>query len=255
LQEIENEQPRAEYIGAEFVRLTRYIYSEPSDQEKDLYRPAAVKPRQGEVIALPDVREVIKPRLTLAEAIATRRSLRKYADLPISPDELSWLLWATQWVRDHRSNEKMEITLRNVPSAGARHPFETFILGNNIEGMEKGLYYYHPINHELVVVTKGEEIAAAIYEGCFRQEMLRTAPVVFIWTAIPYRSAWRYGQRSYRYLYLDAGHIGQNLHLAAEAIKGGACMIGAFLDEQMNTVIGVDGEEEFVIYIATVGKK
>jgi len=255
LQEIEDERPRAQDIGAEFVRLTRYFYSGESDQEKGICHPPAVKTRTGEVLALPPVVDVLKPRMTLMEAIAHRRSLRKYAELPLSQDELSWLLWATQWVRDHRSNQKMEITLRNVPSAGARHPFETYILANNCEGIAKGLYYYHPINHELVCLTLGDEIASAVYEGCFRQEMLRSAPVTFIWTAIPYRAAWRYGQRGYRYLYLDAGHVGQNLHLAAEAIKGGACMIGAFLDEQMNTVISVDGEEEFVIYIATVGKK
>ncbi len=255
LQDIEGESPRAEHIGSDFVRLTRYIYTGMSDQEKGVYRPDPVKVRNGEAIPLPAVGDLLKPRITLMEAISTRRSLRRYTDLPLTMDELSWLFWATQWVRDHRSNDKIEITLRNVPSAGARHPLETYLLANNIEDLIRGLYYYHPINHKLVPIDQSAEIAAAIYEGCFRQEMLRTAAAVFIWTAVPYRSAWRYGQRSYRYLYLDAGHVGQNLHLAAEAIKGGACMIGAFLDEQMNSVIGVDGVEEFVIYIGTVGKK
>jgi SagB-type dehydrogenase family enzyme len=87
------------------------------------------------------------------------------------------------------------------------------------------------------------------------QEMIPKAAVNFILTAVPYRTVWRYGQRGYRYLYLDAGHIGQNIHLAAEAIDAGACMIGAFLDEAMNEALGLDGIEEFVIYIASVGKK
>jgi SagB-type dehydrogenase family enzyme len=100
-----------------------------------------------------------------------------------------------------------------------------------------------------------EQIAAKIHEGCMFQEMISNAAVNFILTAVPYRTVWRYGQRGYRYLYLDAGHIGQNIHLAAEAIDAGACMIGAFLDEAMNEALGLDGIEEFVIYISSVGKK
>ena len=83
----------------------------------------------------------------------------------------------------------------------------------------------------------------------------RTAPLTLILSAVPYRTAWRYGQRGYRYLYLDAGHAGQNIHLAAEALGGGACMIGAYQDEAMDACLGLDGREEFVIYVAAVGKK
>jgi len=181
--------------------------------------------------------------------------LRKYSTVPLKQEELSFLLWASSWARDFRSTEHIELTFRNVPSAGSRHPLETFLDIRRVEGIKPGLYYYHPVKHCLVLDNNSPEIAAKIHEGCMFQEMIPQAAVNFIFSAVPYRTVWRYGQRGYRYLYLDAGHIGQNIHLAAEAIDAGACMIGAFLDEVMNEALGLDGIEEFVIYIASVGKK
>ena len=255
LKEIEKLRPVAENIGQDFVRLTRYIYERESDQTLGVPRPDAIKVRSGEIISLPAIGTLKMPEMPLAKAIEQRRSVRKYSAVPLKQEELSFLLWASSWARDFRSTEQMEITFRNVPSAGSRHPLETFLDIRRVEGIKPGLYYYHPVNHCLILYDDSPEIAAKIYEGCMFQEMIPTAAVNFILTAVPYRTVWRYGQRGYRYLYLDAGHIGQNIHLAAEAIDAGACMIGAFLDEAMNDAIGLDGIEEFVIYIASVGKK
>jgi len=255
LKEIENLRPVAENIGQDFVRLTRYIYERESDQTLGVPRPDAIKVRSGEIISLPAIGTLKMPEMPLAKAIEQRRSVRKYSAVPLKQEELSFLLWASSWARDFRSTEQMEITFRNVPSAGSRHPLETFLDIRRVEGIKPGLYYYHPVKHCLILYDNSPEIATKIYEGCMFQEMIPTAAVNFILTAVPYRTVWRYGQRGYRYLYLDAGHIGQNIHLAAEAIDAGACMIGAFLDEAMNDAIGLDGIEEFVIYIASVGKK
>ncbi|HNQ39249.1 MAG TPA: SagB/ThcOx family dehydrogenase [Candidatus Cloacimonas sp.] len=255
LKEIENLRPVAENIGQDFVRLTRYIYERESDQTLGVPRPDAIKVRSGEIISLPAIGTLKMPEMPLAKAIEQRRSVRKYSAVPLKQEELSFLLWASSWARDFRSTEQMEITFRNVPSAGSRHPLETFLDIRRVEGIKPGLYYYHPVKHCLILYDDSPEIATKIYEGCMFQEMIPTAAVNFILTAVPYRTVWRYGQRGYRYLYLDAGHIGQNIHLAAEAIDAGACMIGAFLDEAMNDAIGLDGIEEFVIYIASVGKK
>lgn len=253
--EIEAERPRAANIGPDFVRLTRYIYGGGSDQEGGVPRPDAVKARSGELFSLPAIGKLSIPQISLHKAIETRRSLRKYDSAGLSLEELSYLLWASAWARDFRSNERMEVTFRNVPSAGSRHPFECHVLVRDVAGLKPGLYYYHPVKHCLVRMDTAESVAEDIYNGCMRQEMVKTASVTFIFTAVPYRTSWRYGQRGYRYLYLDAGHVGQNIHLAAEAIDAGACMIGAYLDEAMNDCLGVDGTNEFVIYIATVGKK
>jgi len=242
-------------IGADFVRLSRYMYESVPDQQKDIFRPEAVKALPGEIIPLPAIHIITKPDMTLWQAIDQRRSLRKYAETGISQEELSFLLWATQWVRDFRSNEKMEVAFRNVPSAGARHPFETYLLINNVEGIKPGLYYYHPIKHGLVCYKEGAEVAQDVLVGTFEQEMTVKSAVTFIWVAIPYRASWRYGQRAYRYLYIDAGHVGQNLHLAAEAIGCGAVMIGAFYDEGMDALLGLDSKDAFVIYMAALGKK
>ncbi|HPA24316.1 MAG TPA: SagB/ThcOx family dehydrogenase, partial [Candidatus Cloacimonas sp.] len=231
LKEIENLRPVAENIGQDFVRLTRYIYERESDQTLGVPRPDAIKVRSGEIISLPAIGTLKMPEMPLAKAIEQRRSVRKYSAVPLKQEELSFLLWASSWARDFRSTEQMEITFRNVPSAGSRHPLETFLDIRRVEGIKPGLYYYHPVKHCLILYDDSPEIATKIYEGCMFQEMIPTAAVNFILTAVPYRTVWRYGQRGYRYLYLDAGHIGQNIHLAAEAIDAGACMIGAFLDE------------------------
>ncbi len=252
---IKSERSNLGKIGEEMVRYTRYIYEDTPDQQKGTYRPEAVNPHSGEIIPLPAVGVIAKPEMTLVQAIEQRRSLRKYQDTPLTRDELSFLLWATQWVRDFRSTEKVDVAFRNVPSAGARHPYETYLLINKVEGIAPGIYYYHPLKHGLVSFLPGEERVKEVFHGTFDQEMVQQAAVTFIWLAIPYRTVWRYGQRAYRYIYLDAGHLGQNLHLAAEAIGCGACMIGAFYDEGMNELLNLDGKEVFVIYMASVGKK
>lgn len=255
IQEIYAERPKAENIGSEFVRLTRYIHDRKSDQECGLSRPDAIKARSGEIFPLPAVGKLDFRNISLQTAIEQRRSLRKYSEEPMTQEELSFLLWCSSWARDFRSNDKIEITLRNVPSAGARHPLETFLDIRNVSGLKQGIYYYHPIKHCLILLYEGQDIQIDIFEACFRQEMIKNAAVNIILTAIPYRTIWRYGQRGYRYLYLDAGHVGQNIHLGAEAIGAGACMIGAYLDEGMNDALKLDGIEEFVIYIASIGKK
>jgi len=255
INEVEAIRPRAETIGMDFIRLTRYIYERESDQATGVTRPDAVKARAGEIVSLPAVGKLEKPDISLYKAIEQRRSTRKYTEQALSPEELSFLLWATAWARDFRSNERNEITLRNVPSAGARHPLETYVEIHRVHGFKPGLYYYHPIKHCLILVDASQEIFTKIYEASMRQEMVKASAVNLILSAIPYRTAWRYGQRGYRYLYLDAGHVGQNIHLAAEAIGCGACMIGAYLDEAMNDALGMDGVDEFVIYISSVGKK
>jgi SagB-type dehydrogenase family enzyme len=252
---IKSERSNLPTIGADFVQYTRYLYEPTPDTAKGVYRPDAVNSLIGEIIQLPAVGVIDKPDMTLWKAIEQRRSLRSYADKPITREELSFLLWSTQWVRDFRSNEKVEVAFRNVPSAGARHPFETYLLINKVEGIKPGIYYYHPIKHGLVLFKEGVEWAETICHATFDQEMVMNGAVTFIWAAIPQRTTWRYSQRGYRYLYLDAGHVGQNLHLAAEAIDCGACMIGAYYDEGINEILELDGKTAFVIYIASLGKK
>jgi SagB-type dehydrogenase family enzyme len=145
--------------------------------------------------------------------------------------------------------------MRTVPSAGARHAFETYLLLNNVEGLPPGLYRYLAIERRLLQLNLDPTMADQITDACWRQRMVKKSAVTFIWVAIKYRMVWRYGERGYRYLHLDAGHVCQNLYLAAEAIDCGVCAIAAFQDEELNRLLELDGEEEFAIYLATVGKK
>ncbi len=252
---IKSERSNVPEIGVDFARFTRYLYEPAPDSTKGVYRPDAVYPINGEIIPLPAVGVIERPEISLYQSIEQRRSLRKYSEEYLTQGELSFMLWATQWVRDFRSNEKVEVAFRNVPSAGARHPFETYLLINRVKGFKQGIYYYHPIKHGLILFKEGEEWAETVCKATFDQEMVAKSAVTFIWAAIPIRTVWRYSQRGYRYLYIDAGHVGQNLHLAAEAINAGACMIGAYYDEGMDEILELDGKDAFVIYMASMGKK
>jgi SagB-type dehydrogenase family enzyme len=190
--------------------------------------------------------------MALRQAIESRRSLRTYAAFPLSLDELSFLLWCTQGVKPEST---AKATLRTVPSAGARHAFETMLLINRVEGLEPGLYQYDAAGHGLIAWESPADISARLTEACANQSMVTDSAVSFLWVADRTRMAWRYGERGLRYLFLDAGHVCQNLHLAAESIAAGACAVGAFFDDDLNELLGLDGEDRFVVYMACVGKR
>ena len=130
----------SEMIGREFMEKTKYQYLPESDQQQGLPQPPLEKawPEGGTVIDLPDPRGAAVQAVDLTAAIGERRSERAYADAPLTLAELSYLLWATQGVRE---TTQRPATLRTVPSAGSRHPFETYVLVNNVEGLEPGLNY------------------------------------------------------------------------------------------------------------------
>ncbi|MCX6033284.1 MAG: SagB/ThcOx family dehydrogenase [Chloroflexi bacterium] len=192
--------------------------------------------------------------MPLIEAIRQRRSRRKYTDAALTLEELSFLLWATQGVEKIVGDGRA--SLRTVPSAGARHPFETYLLVNRVETLAPGLYRYLPLEHQLYLHKAEEGLAAAIDAACFGQYVLNSA-VTFLWTAVPGRTEWRYATLAHRVILMDAGHLGQNLYLACEAIAAGTCTIGAFDQERLDALLGVDGEDEFTIRptgVAPVGR-
>ena len=240
-------------IVKEFMEKTKYKNLSESDQRKKVPPPLLQIPydESKTLIDLPKPDEITVPDIDLRKAIEDRISIRKYSDEPLTLMELAWLLWSTQGIKEHT-----EIySKRTVPSAGARHAFETFILVNNVETLKPGIYRYLPIEHKLIEHDLSEGIADKVVEGAYKQKMCKQGAATFIWVAVPYRIAWRYSERSYRYLHLDIGHVCQNLYLAVENIGAGTCAIAAFYDEKMNAVLGIDGEELFTIYMASLGKK
>lgn len=186
--------------------------------------------------------------VTLVEALKKRRSVRSFSPLQLGIGDLSFLLWACTGIqRKERGHD-----FRTVPSAGALYPIETYVVVSNVDGLKQGVYHYNIVLHvleELRLGGFGESLAHAALE----QEMCGEAPVTFVWTAVFERSRWKYKQRAYRYVYLDAGHVAQNLALAAVSVGLGSCQVGAIFDEEVNEIVGVDGIEESAIYLSVVG--
>ena len=163
-------------------------------------------------------------------------------------DDLSFLLWASTGVQ--RSERGYEF--RTTPSAGALYPIETYLIVNSVEDLAKALYHYDIEAHALEEMKAGD-FAEEMAHAALEQKMCINAQVVLVWTAVFERSKWKYAQRAYRYVYLEAGHMAQNLALAATGIGLGACQIGAFFDDEVNQILGVDGKKESTIYLSVIG--
>ena len=236
-----------------------------SDQQQGLPRPDIQKsiPPDALLIDLVPPDQFTIGQTSVIEVIRDRISHRNFTNEALTLEELSFLLWATQGVRDKVTEDGITYVMRTLPSGGNRHPLETYLSINNVAGIEAGLYRYLPIDHQLVQEKVDPTLAEQVKQGSLNQNsatdqepyyFIKEAAVVFIWTAIPYRSEWRYHKAAAKLIALDAGHICQNLYTAAGAIGCGTCSVGAFDQEKMNALVEVDGEEEFVIYMAPVGK-
>lgn len=190
-------------------------------------------------------------RLDLITAIGTRRSHRNFRQDPITPDELSFMLWATQGIT-RKANEGT--AFRTVPSAGCRHAFETYLCILNVAGTPQGIYRYLPVEHQLVHEKDIEDLATAAAVAALGQTFIARSAVTFIWTTLPQRMEWRYDLAAHKVIALDAGHVCQNLYLAAAAAGCGVCAVAAYDQQKMDQLLGVDGADEFTIYLAAVGK-
>lgn len=229
-----------------------------SDQQKRLPQPPVSQecPSAAKIIPLTPPDEITIGAMPLFQAIRQRRSRRRFSPEPLSFEEISYLLYATQGVHAVQQTRSGQIvnTLRTTPSAGARHAIETYLVINRVEGVKSGLYRYMALNHELCTLSHDPDLPYKTAKACLDQHFVGQGAVIFIWTAVAYRMEWRYGLHAAKLITLDAGHICQNLYLAAEAIQCGVCAIGAFVAEWIHPVIGVDGEDEIPVYLAPVGK-
>ena len=227
-----------------------------SDQELHLPQPplvkAAMTPPQTH-IPLPDPETAPLRESDLTALLRGRRSVRGYGDAPLTLPQLSYLLWAGQGVTGIRGTNYA--TLRTVPSGGARHAFETYLLCRSVEGLEPGAYHYLPMEHSLEYFGAVESMEETISTALLGQRWAARAGAVFFWSVLPYRAEWRYGIRAHRTILMDVGHVGQNHYLAAEALGLGTCAIAAFDDPLCSRIFGLDGEEEFILYAAPVGSR
>lgn len=225
-----------------------------TDQQKDMPQPPLEKPydKNGEIIDLAKVDRSIITKDDIFQCILDRQSHRIYLDEAMTLEELSYLLMMTQGIKEIKGNNY--VGLRPVPSAGGRHPFETYLVVLNVNGLRKGIYRYLPLEHKLLFVKEEEALDEKIVEAVNRQKFAANAAVTFIWACIPYRTEWRYADRTYKIALLDAGHIGQSLYLACETIGLGTCAIASYNQKLIDDLIAVDGEDEFAVYISPVGR-
>ena len=161
------------------------------------------------------------------------------------------MLWATQGIRKVAGPGT---AFRTVPSAGCRHALETYLCILNVGGLQEGIYRYLPVEHQLLTVSQPGKLSLLVSAAALGQDFIGNAAAIFIWTAIPYRMEWRYDLAAHKVIALDAGHVCQNLYLACEAVHAGTCAVGAYDQQLMDGLLGVDGDEEFTIYLAPVGK-
>ena len=226
----------------------------PTDQQRRLPNPPIQKPYPADLqeTALVPPESLSIGTLSVREAIARRMSHRAYTEVPLSLEELSYLTWAAQGVHEiWRGGIALR---RTVPSAGARHPLETYLVVHRVEGLAVGLYRYLSIEHKLVQLRVDLALPEQTALACSGQAFVAKSAVTFIWTALPYRTEWRYALMAPKLVNLDAGHVCENLYLAAESIGAGVCAIAAYNQQDLDALLGVDGEDEFAIYVAPVGK-
>ena len=236
-------------FGLIFQEKTKYFRPGQRPLSSDKPKPGKrSKPLSSATISLSGSRIEAGPDIW--EVLLKRRSIRDYSLAPLSLEELANLLWATQGITD----QPLSPWYRTAPSAGALHPIDTYLIVNRVEGLESGIYFLDVQDFSLERKGQGD-FSRQIAQAALNQDMAREAAVVFVWVAVIRRSLQKYRQRAYRYIYLDCGHIGQNLYLAATAMGMGCCGIAAFFDDEVNNLLGVDGREETAIYLATVGKR
>ena len=244
--------------GRSFLKdsIRQQIDFSRTDQSRGLPAPPLQAPCPPAVVRidLPDGRAALARlgRMPVGEAIARRESVRHFEAASLTLEELAALLWATQGVRRVLSPGSAR---RSVPSAGARHAFETYLAVSRVESLPAGLYRYLPFDGQLAQLAEDPQIGRRAAVACLEQQFVALAAVAFFWTAIPARMEWRYGLAAHKVIALDAGHVCQNLYLACESMGLGTCAIAAYDQGACDRLLGVDGDEEFTLYMAPVGRR
>ena len=181
---------------------------------------------------------------SVEEALSKRRSIRTYSGEELSIEEVSQLLWAAQGITGKG---------RTAPSAGALYPLELYLVVGDVEGLDKGVYKYRPVEHELEKVVDGDK-REELAEAAGGQECVKDAAIDIVFTAVYERTTWKYGERGIRYVHMEAGHAAQNMYLQAVSLDLGTVVIGAFIDDRVKDLVNAE-EQEVPLYIMPVGWK
>ena len=229
-----------------------------SDKEHGIQPPPSEKgiPSGAQLIPLVGPEKFCVRGMSLPQAIASRRSARTFSKSAITLEELSFLLWATQGVTGEITGDEAHETtrLRAAPSAGGRYPLETYIAVRAVDGLAPGLYRYLPNSHQLHLILTDNDLSLRMQKLCYGLPLVSDASVVFVWAVVPSRTEWKYTYTSHRMIAMEAGHVCQNLYLAATSSGLGVSALCSYHQPSLDALIGVDGQNEFVIYLACVGR-
>ena len=229
-----------------------------SDRSHEQPEPPSEKPIPADArkIALIPADQIQLGGMSVREAIANRRSTRDFNEAALSLEELSYLLWATQGVTAVQRDDSGGVVqrFRAAPSGGARFPLETYLAINRVSGLTPGLYRYLPNEHQLLLLREDPRLGAQMQAACYGMSAVGGAAVVFIWSAVPYRTEWKYTYLAHRMIAMEAGHVCENLYLAAQSCGTGCCAALSYHQPAVDGLLGLDGEEEFALYVACVGK-
>ncbi len=198
---------------------------------------------QEQTIQLPAPR--LKGRVSVEEAIASRRSRRAYLADPVKLAEAGQLLWAAQGITDREEGK------RAAPSAAALYPLEVYLVATKVDGLVPGAYKYRPEEHDLALQVTGNlrsELAASIDQDC-----VRFSACVLVFAGVYERTSARFGERGVCFVHMEAAHAAQNVQLQATALRLGSVMVGSFDADEIRCILGLpEGEEP--VYLMAVGK-
>lgn len=203
-------------------------------------------------------KEVAPTGCSLDQAIWRRRSVREFTREPLTLEQLNQLLFLTYGVTGAfqftglDDNDVQQV--RAAPSAGALYPIELFVIGQYVDELPAGVYHYNVPEHALERLPDPDCLSEQLENLSYYKNILGQASALFVFTAVFSRNTFKYGDRGYRFILLDAGHIAQNLLLVAAALNLGAVAIGGFRDDQLSELVGADGVNEAALYLVAVGK-
>ena len=183
--------------------------------------------------------------MALEEAIKKRRSQRTFLDRSLSLSQVSQILWAAQGITEEGGFK------RAAPSAGALYPLEIYLVVRNVEELEEGVYHYHPQDHVVSFVLKGN-YQDALAKACLSQSFVAASPLCIVIAAEHERTSIKYGERGIRYVLMEVGHVGGNICLQAVALGLASCPVGAFIDEEVSRVLELPRRLE-PLYVLSVG--
>lgn len=228
------------YLIASFFWVLVFLFC-GNQQKEDSNKMMVTK----DVIDLP--KPELKGKVSIEEAIAQRRSVRNFSGGPISLQALSQILWAAQGITDTLNK------FRSAPSAGALYPLEIYVVVSNVFDLSQGIYKYKPEGHKLILMKTGDFRQELMKEALW-QDWISQSSVVLVFAAVYERTTWKYGKRGIQYVHMEVGHSAQNVCLQVTALGLGTTTVGAFNDEGVKKVLGLD-TNEVPLYILPIGLK